>query len=51
MRPALTALILLTSLLTACATSNDQLANKHISQSGPLKVTPELLPTPPAAKP
>ncbi len=43
MRPTLTAIFLLTSLLTACATQNDQLVNKHISQSGPLKVAPELI--------
>ena len=43
MRATLPATILLSVLLTACASSRDPSLNKHIAQSGPLKVHPGLL--------
>lgn len=55
MRATLTAtLLLLSALLAACASNKDAPANKHISQSGALKVHPGLLgqpaqPAPPPA--
>lgn len=42
MRPFLPA-ILLSSLLAACATTNDASPSKHVSQSGALKIHPGLL--------
>lgn len=56
MRATLTATLLLSALLAACASNKDAPANKHISQSGPLRVHPGLLGQPvpgetqPAAK-
>jgi len=49
MRTTLPAAVLLSTLLAACATNQDGTANKHISQSGALKVHPGLLgqPVPP----
>jgi peptidoglycan-associated lipoprotein len=49
MRSNITLAILLSSLLAACATTNEGPPNKHISQSGNLKVHPGLLgqPVPP----
>lgn len=49
MRPSLLATALLTSLLAACATTQDASPSKHVSQSGALKVHPGLLglPVPP----
>ena len=49
MRALLPVTLLLSSLLTACATQGEMPPNKHISQSGPLKVHPGLLgkPVPP----
>ena len=49
MRPTLPLAILLASLLSACATTQEGPPNKHISQSGSLKVHPGLLgqPVPP----
>jgi len=49
MRTSLPAALLLSALLGACATNQDGPANKHISQSGALKVHPGLLgqPIPP----
>lgn len=43
MRATLTATLLLSALLAACASNKDAPANKHISQSGALKVHPGLL--------
>lgn len=49
MRPSLLLTALLSSLLAACATTNDASPSKHVSQSGALKVHPGLLglPVPP----
>lgn len=49
MRTSLPAAVLLSTLLAACASTQDGPANKHISQSGALKVHPGLLgqPVPP----
>ena len=49
MRATLIATLLLSTLLAACATKKDIIANKNIDQSGPLKVHPALLgqPVPP----
>lgn len=49
MRPTLLATALLSSLLAACASTNDASPSKHVSQSGALKVHPGLLglPVPP----
>ena len=45
--------LLLSTLLAACATDKDALANKNISQQGTLKVHPGLLgqPVPPELQP
>ena len=45
--------LLLSTLLAACATDKDALANKNISQQGALKVHPGLLgqPVPPELQP
>ena len=53
MRVSATLALLLSALLAACATDKDVLANKDISQQGPLKVHPGLLgqPVPPELQP
>lgn len=43
MRPSLPALLLLSTLLAACASSREGQQSKHIAQDGPLKVHPGLL--------
>ena len=43
MRPLLLATLLLSFLLSACATKDDISLSKHIPQNGPLKVAPGLL--------
>jgi hypothetical protein len=43
MRPTLPAMLLLSALFAACASSPDAQTNKEISQKGALKVHPALL--------
>lgn len=50
MRATLTAALLITTLLAACATEKDVLTAKDIPQSGTLKVHPGLVKSPPAAQ-
>ncbi|MBP5997659.1 MAG: hypothetical protein KA535_06900 [Azonexus sp.] len=53
MRVSATLALLLSTLLAACASDKDALANKNISQQGTLKVHPGLLgqPVPPELQP
>ena len=53
MRSSALVALLLSTLLAACASDKDALANKNISQQGPLKVHPGLLgqPVPPELQP
>ena len=50
MRATLTAALLITTLLAACATEKDVLTAKDIPQSGTLKVHPGLIKSPPATQ-
>lgn len=50
MRPNLTPLLLIAATLTGCSTQGNIPPSKHISQSGPLQIHPDLIAKPrPAA--